>query len=161
MGGLKINGAAEILSKGAPVVGLFAAGEVTGGVHGSNRLAGNSLLECVVFGRIAGQRASQMNQQTCRGEFEETSIRSTSPQDKGFVVQLNLKPNESLNLDRGTQIYMYLLLTRKERDHYYPVISENSLGYVDVWSVEWFEPGSQVTIRIPRDSVLSKNTLIK
>ena len=37
---------------------LFAAGEVTGGVHGGNRLAGNSLLECVVFGRIAGQRAA-------------------------------------------------------------------------------------------------------
>jgi succinate dehydrogenase/fumarate reductase flavoprotein subunit len=33
---------------------LFAAGEVTGGVHGANRLGGNSLLECVVFGRLAG-----------------------------------------------------------------------------------------------------------
>jgi succinate dehydrogenase/fumarate reductase flavoprotein subunit len=36
---------------------LFAAGEVTGGVHGKNRLAGNSLLDCVVFGRIAGASA--------------------------------------------------------------------------------------------------------
>ncbi len=42
-----------------PIPGLFAAGEVTGGVHGGNRLAGNSLLECVVFGRIAGQRAAE------------------------------------------------------------------------------------------------------
>jgi ferredoxin-NADP reductase len=40
---------------------LFAAGEVTGGVHGGNRLAGNSLLECVVYGRIAGQRAATVN----------------------------------------------------------------------------------------------------
>lgn len=39
---------------GNVIEGLFAAGEVTGGVHGNNRLAGNSLLECVVFGRIAG-----------------------------------------------------------------------------------------------------------
>lgn len=38
-----------------PFKGLLAAGEVTGGVHGRNRLAGNSLLECVVFGRIAGK----------------------------------------------------------------------------------------------------------
>jgi ferredoxin-NADP reductase len=38
--------------------GLYAAGEVTGGVHGGNRLGGNSLLECCVFGRIAGQRAA-------------------------------------------------------------------------------------------------------
>ena len=36
---------------GKPFQGLLAAGEVTGGVHGRNRLAGNSLLECVVFGR--------------------------------------------------------------------------------------------------------------
>lgn len=40
-----------------PLVGLYAAGEVTGGVHGGDRLAGNSLLECVVFGRIAGNTA--------------------------------------------------------------------------------------------------------
>ena len=43
-----------------PFRGLFAAGEVTGGVHGGNRLAGNSLLECVVFGRIAGRRAADI-----------------------------------------------------------------------------------------------------
>jgi succinate dehydrogenase/fumarate reductase flavoprotein subunit len=41
-----------------PIPGLFAAGEVTGGVHGRNRLGGCSLLECVVFGRIAGERAA-------------------------------------------------------------------------------------------------------
>ena len=41
---------------GAPIVGLHAAGEVTGGVHGNNRLGGNSLLECTVFGSIVGER---------------------------------------------------------------------------------------------------------
>ncbi|KAK6035997.1 flavocytochrome c, partial [Cooperia oncophora] len=44
-----------------PFKGLLAAGEVTGGVHGANRLAGNSLLECVVFGRIAGRTAAGTN----------------------------------------------------------------------------------------------------
>ncbi len=40
-----------------PIKGLYAAGEVSGGVHGGNRLAGNSLLECVVYGRRAGKQA--------------------------------------------------------------------------------------------------------
>lgn len=40
------------------LAGLFASGEVTSGVHGRNRLAGNSLLECVVYGRAAGRSAS-------------------------------------------------------------------------------------------------------
>jgi len=48
---------------GKPFQGLLAAGEVTGGVHGRNRLAGNSLLECVVFGRIAGRSAAEINYQ--------------------------------------------------------------------------------------------------
>jgi succinate dehydrogenase/fumarate reductase flavoprotein subunit len=41
----------------AEIVGLYAAGECTGGVHGGDRLAGNSLLECVVYGRTAGASA--------------------------------------------------------------------------------------------------------
>jgi succinate dehydrogenase/fumarate reductase flavoprotein subunit len=48
---------------GKPFQGLLAAGEVTGGVHGRNRLAGNSLLECVVFGRIAGRSAAEIDYQ--------------------------------------------------------------------------------------------------
>ena len=44
---------------GSVVRGMYAAGEVSGGLHGANRLGGNSLAECVVFGRIAGQQAAQ------------------------------------------------------------------------------------------------------
>jgi succinate dehydrogenase/fumarate reductase flavoprotein subunit len=55
MGGVVINAHSEVLDKnGKPIKGLWAAGEVTGGVHGKNRLGGSSLLECVVFGRRAG-----------------------------------------------------------------------------------------------------------
>jgi cytochrome b involved in lipid metabolism len=60
MGGIKISGQGEVISTSNKVIpGLFAAGEVAGGVHGKNRLGGNSLLECVVFGRVAGDAASK------------------------------------------------------------------------------------------------------
>lgn len=65
MGGVRINSEGRALGESLtspngerPIPGLFAAGEVTGGVHGVNRLAGNSLLECVVLGRLAGQNAA-------------------------------------------------------------------------------------------------------
>merc|ERR1711874_361153 len=42
-----------------PIKGLYCAGEVAGGVHGNNRLGGNSLLDCVVFGRVTGKAATK------------------------------------------------------------------------------------------------------
>ncbi|KAI8061882.1 FAD binding domain-containing protein [Gilbertella persicaria] len=65
MGGLMINTDAAILKQDERTLipGLYGAGEVTGGVHGHNRLAGNSLLECVVFGRTAGRNAALYAQQ--------------------------------------------------------------------------------------------------
>ncbi len=60
MGGLKINTSAEVLdTNGNAIPGLFAAGEVTGGVHGANRLGGNAVTDIVVFGRIAGASAAE------------------------------------------------------------------------------------------------------
>ena len=58
MGGLKMNNKGEILnSNNESIKGLFGAGEVTEGVHGGNRLGGNSLAECGVFGRISADSA--------------------------------------------------------------------------------------------------------
>ncbi len=58
MGGLKIDTAAEVINTDGEVIpGLFAAGEVTGGVHGANRLGGNAVADIIVFGRIAGNSA--------------------------------------------------------------------------------------------------------
>lgn len=58
---MEINDAGEVLlsSKQNTIPGLFAAGEVAGGVHGANRLGGSSLLGCVVFGRVAGDTAAK------------------------------------------------------------------------------------------------------
>lgn len=58
MGGLKIDSETRVLNQEHVVIkGLYAAGEVTGGIHGSNRMGGNALADCFVFGRIAGQSA--------------------------------------------------------------------------------------------------------
>ena len=60
MGGLKIDSRTRVLkADGTPIEGLFAAGEVTGGVHGGNRLGGTAVSDFVVYGRIAGQEAAK------------------------------------------------------------------------------------------------------
>merc|ERR1712241_370108 len=61
MGGLEVDTDSAVLSTstGVAIPGLYAAGEVAGGAHGNNRLGGNSLLDCVVFGRVAGRHAAK------------------------------------------------------------------------------------------------------
>lgn len=57
MGGLKINAQTQVINQQEQVIpGLFAAGEVAGGLHGNNRIGGNSIAETVIFGRQAGQQ---------------------------------------------------------------------------------------------------------
>lgn len=56
MGGLKIDEETRVLDQnGKPIPGLFAAGEITGGIHGGNRLGRNALTDLLVFGHIAGE----------------------------------------------------------------------------------------------------------
>ncbi|MEG2081607.1 MAG: flavocytochrome c, partial [Oscillospiraceae bacterium] len=60
MGGVKINTDAQVLNKdGKAIEGLYAAGEVTGGIHGTNRLGSDALADITVFGRIAGKNAAK------------------------------------------------------------------------------------------------------
>ena len=59
MGGLKINVNCEVLDENGNVIpGLYAAGEVTGGIHGSNRLGGNAIADCMTYGMKAGKMAA-------------------------------------------------------------------------------------------------------
>ena len=61
MGGVMINTQTQVLTaEGTVIPGLYAAGEVTGGVHGANRLGGNAVSDFVVFGRIAGEEAAKL-----------------------------------------------------------------------------------------------------
>jgi succinate dehydrogenase/fumarate reductase flavoprotein subunit len=56
MGGVLVNSEAQVLDfEGGVIKGLYAAGEVVGGVHGASRLGSCAITECIVFGRIAGQ----------------------------------------------------------------------------------------------------------
>ncbi|MEM2236659.1 MAG: flavocytochrome c [Nitrososphaerota archaeon] len=60
MGGLHINTKAQVLDvEGKVIPGLYAAGEITGGIHGTNRIGGNALLDIIAFGRIAGRNAAR------------------------------------------------------------------------------------------------------
>lgn len=60
MGGIAINTETQVLNtEGEIIPGLYAAGEVTGGLHGANRLGGNAIVDFVVYGRIAGANAAQ------------------------------------------------------------------------------------------------------
>ena len=59
MGGVKINTDTQVLTAdGSAIPGLYAAGEITGGVHGANRLGGNAVADIIVFGKIAGEQAA-------------------------------------------------------------------------------------------------------
>ena len=59
MGGLKINDKTQVINtEGNVIPSLFACGEVTGGIHGSNRLGGNAIADCMTFGKLAGEMAA-------------------------------------------------------------------------------------------------------
>ena len=60
MGGVKINDDTEVIDvNGNEIPGLYAAGEITGGVHGANRLGGNAVADIIVYGRIAAKSAAE------------------------------------------------------------------------------------------------------
>jgi len=88
MGGIEINDKSEVLnSEGKPFEGLYACGEVAGGVHGANRLGGSSLLGCVVYGRVAGDSASQY-------QFQGVLSSSTSTaQQRLGQISLHIDPS--------------------------------------------------------------------
>jgi len=82
MGGIRMGADGSVLrDDGSVILGLHAAGEVTGGVHGNNRLGGNSLLDCTVFGSIVGNKlAAELPARRAAQELETVSEVEEEPQ---------------------------------------------------------------------------------
>ncbi|CRK33878.1 hypothetical protein BN1708_016290, partial [Verticillium longisporum] len=88
MGGIEINDKAQVLNQEQkPFDGLFACGELAGGVHGANRLGGSSLLGCVVYGRVAGDTASNYL-------FQKALTGATGASARVGQISLHLDPSQ-------------------------------------------------------------------
>lgn len=91
MGGLKTNPDASSSLKN-----LFGAGEVTGGVHGANRLGGNALADTQVFGKIAGESASEAAKD-CELKTNDEMVEKEASRIEGLIKEGSIKPQEFKN----------------------------------------------------------------
>jgi len=98
MGGVKIDTSTQVLKEdGSAIPGLFAAGEVVGGVHGANRLGGNAVTDIVVFGRLAGSAA--YDYVAANGGFTEKTMKLA---EEGDAAQPEVKGNYKDGTYTGT-----------------------------------------------------------
>lgn len=151
MGGLEITPCAEVLAlaqtgavgRRKKVHRLFAAGECTGGVHGGNRLGGNSLLECVVFGRIAGDRAATIRQKEeglfASGGWVPVRLREVRATDEKYgyntaVYRFDLHGSlQTTGLEVGRFISIRGELDGDTLTGYYsPISRPEDLGIIDI-----------------------------
>lgn len=94
MGGVKINDKTEVLyDNNVPFAGLYACGEVAGGVHGHNRLGGSSLLACVVYGRVAADQASGFLMQRLAANVGALNSNGSGPVNRLQQINLHIDPN--------------------------------------------------------------------
>mmetsp|Transcript_19922 Transcript_19922/g.29803 ORF Transcript_19922/g.29803 Transcript_19922/m.29803 type:complete len:1135 (+) Transcript_19922:73-3477(+) len=96
MGGISIAPDASVLSSsGTPIAGLLAGGEVAGGIHGKNRLGGNALTECVVFGRRMGKRVVEGLTDTSSAELKDSYLKASHKQASASETQDKSRQNIS------------------------------------------------------------------
>ncbi|CAG8440556.1 11931_t:CDS:2 [Diversispora eburnea] len=94
MGGVEINSNSEIKDVSGNVIqGLYASGEMAGGVHGANRLGGSSLLGCVVFGRVAGNSASRYLFQNLSSATANRRLGQIAGQLSPYQTTVSVDPN--------------------------------------------------------------------
>jgi len=109
IGGVKINGKGE-----TNIAGLYAAGEIAGGVHGSNRIAGNALSECVVFGQLAGKEAAHFRKEA-RIEISNSYIRDEEKKLRSLfkISQKKTRASSSAFIQKLKELmYMYAGVVR-------------------------------------------------
>ena len=105
MGGLTIDELGNVIDEDDNVIpGLHAAGEVSGGVHGDNRLGGNSLLECTVFGSIVGKKIPI---KSSRNPAQEANRPALSPAASADVPLLTMADVEKHNTDDDVWIAIH------------------------------------------------------
>ena len=126
MGGVKINTNTEVLKEdGSAIPGLFAAGEVTGGVHGANRLGGNAVTDIVVFGRIAGTAAEDYV--AANGGHTEAEIVAEEGGDKATPsVQGNFKDGVYEGTGKGNNGDIKVEVTVKDGNIVSVVLKEHA-----------------------------------
>jgi len=95
MGGIEIDASAAVTGSKGRIPGLFATGEVCGGVHGENRLGGNSLLDCVVLGRVSGDSAARYLLQNL--SRDDGGVSSAHRRIAGFVG--HIAPHVSVSVE--------------------------------------------------------------
>ena len=97
MGGISIDRSGHVLKDDGTIFsGLYAAGEVTGGLHGVNRLGGNALTECIVFGRVVGEEIELNEEKILSDEIDgEQSIENTGSNSKKLISKEELAKHNS------------------------------------------------------------------
>ena len=130
MGGITIDTEGNVLDKDRNIIeGLYAAGEVTGGVHGNNRLGGNSLLECTVFGSIVGRKVPLR-----KAPVATVTIEPTKPKITAELKEISMSELRKHNTqdDCWVAIYGYVYdLTSFAEEHPAGASSIYNLGGQD------------------------------
>jgi len=97
MGGVEIDGASQVKDvQGKIIPGLYVSGELAGGIHGANRLGGSSLLDCVVFGRVAGDSASSYLFQNLSSQTANRRLGQLAGQLAPYQTNLTVDPARQL-----------------------------------------------------------------
>lgn len=101
MGGVEVTPDSEVKDvQGKTIPGLYASGEIAGGVHGANRLGGSSLLGCVVFGRVAGDTASRHLLQNLSSATATRRLGQIAGQLAPYQATVNVDPtNQKVHLE--------------------------------------------------------------
>ena len=112
MGGIKVD--AETGASRVP--GLYAAGECSGGMHGANRLGGNSLSDLIVFGRRVGAAAAEYAKSAPASRIDNAQVEAAANEMTGFFGRANAEDPYKLHIELQTMLHNLVGIFREESD---------------------------------------------